>query len=380
MRKTQVVELATGGRVGKPLEANGLILDAAFSPDGRQVAAAVSVDASVPERNTKPGQQPGQLLLWDWQTGKTQHEPMPLPSEPRSLDYSPDGKQLAVLGAQGELSIIDPATAKTVRKWQAHPPHLANNHYINNGAVRFSPDNRSILTFGTNTNSAKVWDPLTGEMRCELMHKNLCHGGQFSPQGDLVATASFDKLVCVWELSTGQKLASLAHPDSAFTAVFSPDGKQLLTAGRDNTARLWDWCAGRLVCPAFEHDHEVYAVAFTPDGRHVLSAGGDKVLKIWDCRRGKLVCPPLTLGGFGLSVALTPDGRRIACSGLGNVLSVFHLDDWLAPRTLSPDDLCSWGEIASGQRIQGDGGVTNLTTEEWLQRWQAFRQRVPLQK
>jgi WD40 repeat protein/serine/threonine protein kinase len=382
LRSTQVVDLTTGQRVGSPLEAKGIILDAAFSPDGLQVAAAVSCAASREERSevAHPGraaQQPGQVLLWDWRAGQLRHEPLPMPSEPRMLDYSPDGRQLAVIGAKGELVVIDPATGKTLRRWQAHPPYLGNGGYINNGAVRFSPDSRSLLTFGTPANSVRVWDALTGRLRYELKHHDKCCGVQFSPDGRLVATAGYDNRVCVWELATGEPIASLPHPDWAHAALFSPDGEHMLTACRDGMARLWNWRAGRLVCPPFEHEHEVHVVAFTPDGRHVLSASDDGVLKIWEWRTGKPVCPPLALGGTGLSLAVAPDGKRVAVGGFMIELPVFHLDDRLALAPLEPDDLCLWGEIVSGQRIEAGGGVTNLTAEQWLQRWQAFRQQHP---
>jgi serine/threonine protein kinase/WD40 repeat protein len=94
LRSTQVFDLTAGRRVGPPLQADGFIMDAAFSPDGLQVAAAVSLAASSAERRAHPGQQPGQLLLWDWRAGRLRHAPLPLPSEPRMLDYSPDGRQL----------------------------------------------------------------------------------------------------------------------------------------------------------------------------------------------------------------------------------------------------------------------------------------------
>jgi WD40 repeat protein len=375
LRSTQVVDVTTGQRVGPPLEANRIILDAAFSPDGLQVAAAVARAASRQERIAEPVSRPGQLLLW--RDGKLQHEPLLLPSEPRQLDYSPDGRQLAVVCSQGELVVVDPATGKALRQWQAHPSHLSRGGFINNGAVRFSPDSRSLLTFNLDTNSVRVWDALTGKLRYELPHQGACHDIQFSPDGRLVATAAFDNRVYVWELATGERLASLLHPDWTFTAPFSPDGRYLLTACRDGMARLWDWRAGRQVW-AFEHEHEVHAVAFTPDGRHVLSASDDGVLKIWEWRTGKPVCPPLALGGAGLSLAVTPDGKRVAVGGFMKELSVFHLGDWLAPSALEPDDLCLWGEIVSGQRIEDGGGVTNLTAEEWLQRWRDFRGRQPL--
>jgi WD40 repeat protein/serine/threonine protein kinase len=376
LRSTQVVDLTTGQPVGPLLEANGLILDAAFSPDGLQVATAVSPAASRQERTAQRVQQPGQLLLWDWRARKLPHKSFPLPSEPRKLDYSPDGQQLAVLGAKGELVVIDPATGQMLQQWLAHPPFLGTRHgYTNNGAVRFSPDNRSLLTFGTDK-KVRVWDALTGKLRYELKHKGDCDDVQFSPDGRLVASVEWDKRVYVWELATGEQLANLPHPDWTFTAHFSPDGKHLLTASRDGMARLWDWRAGRQLW-AFAHEHEVHAVAFTPDGRHVLSASDDGVLKIWEWHTGKLVCPPLALGGAGLSMVVTPDGKRVAVGGFMNELSVFHLDDWLAPAALAPDDLCLWGEIVSGQRVEAGGGVTNLTAEEWLQRWRDFRQRHP---
>src|SRR4029077_10187081 len=106
LRSTQVIDLATGRRVGAPLEVNGLLMDAAFSPDGHQVAAAVSLAASSEERRAHPGQQAGRLLLLDWRAGKLHHQPLDLASEPRQLDYSSDGRQLAVLCASGELVVI----------------------------------------------------------------------------------------------------------------------------------------------------------------------------------------------------------------------------------------------------------------------------------
>jgi WD40 repeat protein/serine/threonine protein kinase len=377
LRSTQVFDVTTGQRIGSPLKANGFILDAAFSPDGVQLAVAVSRAASVGERNTRPGQQPGQVQLWDWRAGKLQHKPVQLPSEPRKLDYSPDGRYLAVIGAKGELVLIDPASGETLRQWQAHPADANNGGYINNGTVRFSSDNRSLLTFGRATNSVRVWDALTGQLQHEFKHEDWCHDGQFSPDGRLVATAAYDNRVCVWELATRQRLACLTHPDWTFAALWSPDGRHLLTACRDGIARLWDWRAGKLACPAFEHEHEVHAVAFTPDGHHLLSACDDGVLKIWEWRTGKLICPPLSLGGAGLSLAVTPDGGLVACGGFLSPLPVFKLDDWLAPAPAEPGDLCLWGEVVAGQRIEDSGGVINLTAGEWLERWRDYRGRHP---
>ena len=65
----------------------------------------------------------------DWQTGQCVAEPLAPPSEPRKIDYHPDGQSIAVLTAQGEVIVADAATGRArCARWPAHEPHLANNH------------------------------------------------------------------------------------------------------------------------------------------------------------------------------------------------------------------------------------------------------------
>jgi WD40 repeat protein len=182
--------------------------------------------------------------------------------------------------------------------------------------------------------------------------------------------------VRVWELETGKPVGEpLRHADWVFTARFSPDGNYLLTAGRDYLARLWDWRAGRLVCPAFQHDYEVHAAAFTPDGRWVLTASDDKTLRVWESVTGKPVSPPLALGDFGLTLDVTPDGKHAVVGGFWKELHVFDLGDLAGDTTLDADDLVVWGELLAGQRVHEKAGVTNLTAQEWIERWRGFRRR-----
>jgi len=78
-----------------------------------------------------------------------------------------------------------------------------------------------------------------------------CHDLQFSPDGELMALASYDGSVWVRDFATGTVVAELpAHPDQVFSASFSPDGRLLVTACRDHMVRVWDWWAFRRQSPA----------------------------------------------------------------------------------------------------------------------------------
>jgi eukaryotic-like serine/threonine-protein kinase len=364
LRSTRAYRVSTGEPAGPPLRPGGLIVNAAFSPDGRSVA---TLDA-----RGAPASEGQEVRVWDWASGQRRWRAA-LPSEPRGLSYRPDGRRLAVLCAGGELIVFGPGDGREVLRWQSHEVERVAAHWVNNGKVRFSPDGGSLLIWGMG-DDVRVWDADTGRLRYPpLRHRDKCHDLQFSPDGRSMALASYDHSVRVRDLATGAVLGELpAHPDLVYSAGFSPDGRLLVTACRDRTVRVWDWRAGRLACPSFEHAKDAVAATFTPDGRWVLSASDDGTARAWDWRSGKPATPPLTIGGGPWSLAVTPDGKH-AVGGDQAALAVLDLGE-LARADGDPDALCLWAELLAGQRLHEGGGTVNLSAAEWLDRWRAFRQ------
>ena len=63
--------------------------------------------------------------------------------------------------------------------------------------------------------------------------------------------------------------------------AFSPDGRLLATASYDETARLWDPATGECLRTLTGHDRFVSDVAFSPDGR-LLATSDHQMARIWD--------------------------------------------------------------------------------------------------
>jgi WD40 repeat protein/DNA-binding SARP family transcriptional activator len=135
----------------------------------------------------------------------------------------------------------------------------------------------------------------------------------FSPDGNLLATASSDRSAKVWDAGTGQELLSLGgHADVVYKIAFSLDGKRLATASADKTAKIWDAVTGRELLTLRGHADVVRGIAFSPDGRRVATGSFDKTAKIWDSATGEELLTLMGHTGGVAPVAFSPDGARLA--------------------------------------------------------------------
>ena len=106
-------------------------------------------------------------------------------------------------------------------------------------------------------------------------------GVAFSPAGDLLVTASKDRMARIWDVATGELLRRLPHNSAVRDAQFSPDGRWVITSAF--LANVWDAEDGTNIVRLKGHDGPVTAVAFTPDGRSVLTGGADGTVRTYRC-------------------------------------------------------------------------------------------------
>jgi Flp pilus assembly protein TadD len=134
----------------------------------------------------------------------------------------------------------------------------------------------------------------------------------FSPDGQRIASGSWDQTVKVWDAQTGRQLLTLqGHIGPVNSVAFSRDGQRIASGSYDRTVKMWDAHSSQQVLPLQGHPGEVSSVAFSPDGQRVIAASAKGEVRAWDAQTGQPILPCTDPAPPPQAHAQSPDGQRL---------------------------------------------------------------------
>ncbi len=253
-----------------------------------------------------------------------------------TLDFSPDGTQIAVSGFHEVLLL------KVADNWKENNSKQPIFGEISKrliglssriDGVKYSPDGKLLAVCGGNPGEfgeIQVWDVQTGELSLsKTVSFDTLYGVNWSPDGTTISFGCTDTTLRTINAVTGeQQLFQGAHDDWVRDTVFSKDGTKLVSVGRDMSCKLTDVATQRFVDNITSITPGVLKGGIAAIDRHptrdeIVIGGADGIPKVYRMDRltkrvigddANLIRELPKMPGRVQSVVVSNDGKRIAAA------------------------------------------------------------------
>jgi WD40 repeat protein/uncharacterized caspase-like protein len=339
---------------GKPLQTlnrpnfDGGVQRLYFSRDGKSLAVIYTTSKGVQQIGRMPS---SEVKIWDAVTGR-EIQSLLLSMSPVEADFSSDGKILATVTMQGEITLWDVASGSRLRSLtssagQSFDPMSMMRNMPTPGQIRSGqmpniprPSMDQINSMITNTLGSMT----AGTMGRNVSAVSFSRDGTVLASGGIEAKSNLDMAsmmgqattpqkkgknqpqpntddflknlkvetigqLVLWNPATGQQLGVIKGHGKAITKVaFSRDAKLIASAGSDNTIKIWDVGTQRELKTLTGHTAGIESMDFSPDGRLLASASEDGSTFLWDANTGEHLLTLISLDDGGEWMVVTPEG------------------------------------------------------------------------
>ncbi len=261
-----------------------------------------------------------------WNKGHRECDSITASKDPLyALQFSNDGKLIALCGAEGIVSVYDARSRQKLISWNAKQGEV--------NLASFSPDDKLIATAGDD-GTLCVWDSQTGELLNRIKaHTSQAFYALFGKEDTLISCGN-EKTIRVWNWRTGEELEELrGHSKSVQSISMSADRAQLYSASDDGTCAIWNLETMQLYRRLPDVESRVLDVQPAVGNKYLFTsdlAGTVRRESIEEQAKSSFT-PIAKVTDSALTIAVSPDCRRVAVANRTGMICVVELDENLTP-------------------------------------------------
>ena len=212
-----------------------------------------------------------------------------------------------------------------------HPPIYSRPPVIS--SLDFSPDGKLLAVSGFHEVLLYESQGYTLAARLIGLSERI-QALQFSPDGKLLAVAGGDPArqgeIQIWEVANRKLIISAAIGyDTLYGVSWSPDSKRVAFGCADNTVRTIEASTGKQVMQMGSHNDWVMSTAFSLKGDHVISGGRDMTVKLTEIAEQRFVdnvtsITPGALKGGVMALSTHPKFEEFVAGGSDGLPKVYR--------------------------------------------------------
>lgn len=256
------------------------------------------------------------------------------PSPIWSLEFSPDGKILAV----GKYQWVELWDLETQRLIHTYEPHAGEVRGLKFSKQSASEPLRLYASSGiaAQRGEIRIWDVASEELINSFeIHGDTIESIALNPNNTKLLTASMDEFSAVIDLTVlddttvpidKQAKWLTQHVGRVLCTLYHPEGAYFVTGSEDKTIKVWHPDTLNVLVNFDANDDAVYSLAYLADEGVIVSGSADNTVRSWR------VAP--TEGGEGNSIeqnALTMTGALVREYN-GHQGAVYSVDCGMVPR------------------------------------------------
>lgn len=281
------------------------------------------------------------FALWQWQQSDKLRQEIQISelksqsllnaskNQIKTLTYTIDVlkrlEKLKQLDTQTKISLLIPVVENLN---QIREYNRLEGHEGEVTSVSYSP-NGQLLASASGDTTINIWGKNGQLIQTLTGHKDSVFSVTISKDSQLLIAGSFDNTVTCWRYNAATGLfdtrpfLTITEKDGLLATSLTPDHQILATVNQKGQVKFWT-LEGKLIQTTPAHSQKISSLSFSPDGRHFATASADKTVKIWTLA-GKLITTLVGHSEEVLSVNFSPDGNTLATASKDKTVKLWDL-------------------------------------------------------